>query len=315
MRVAYAGNFRPEHSTECHVAASLRDLGHEVIPLQEDDPDTWSLLAMGKSSDIGADVFCWTRTWHLPDSPQHEALSNLRSLGIPSVMYHLDRWWGLNRQHQIFDEPIFGCDLCVTADGGHDAEWKAAGVNHRWLPPAVYRGEAERVGQFQRPFASDVAFVGSWRSYHAEWTHRMELVTHLRRWYGRRFKAWPNGHRSIRGQMLADLYASAKVLVGDSCLVGDPARYHSDRVPETVGRGGFLLHPHVDGVFPELYVPGEHLDTWPLGDWDALHAKIERWLADDEGRAKIASAGREHVLAHHLYEHRMTTVLKWVAEL
>lgn len=304
MRVAYVGNFGPSHSTENHVAASLRDLGHEVVPLQENDAETWS-------STPKADVVLWTRTWHLPEFDQ---LGWLRNLDCLSVAFHLDRWWGLNREHQVHDEPMFRCDLVVTADGGHDERWIEAGVNHRWLPPAVYRGEAEREGRWQREFASDVAFVGSWRSYHAEWTHRMQLVTHLRRWYGRRFKTWPMGPRAVRGQMLADLYASADVLVGDSCLAGGITRYWSDRVPETLGRGGFLIHPEVEGM-EDHFTPGLHLATWDLGDWDGLKATIDGWFADRDARRAVAAAGREHVLANHLYEHRMVRVLEWASEL
>ena len=41
----------------------------------------------------------------------------LREKGRPIVAFHLDRWWDLNREHQIVDEPYFRCSLVVTADG------------------------------------------------------------------------------------------------------------------------------------------------------------------------------------------------------
>ena len=42
--------------------------------------------------------------------------------------------------------------------------------------------------------------------------------------------------------------------------------YLSDRLPELIGRGGFLLHPYVDGVTDgTVFTDGEHLATWKLG--------------------------------------------------
>lgn len=314
LRIAYVGNFAPPHSTENHVVRALRSRRHTVTALQENSPATWSRLTRDR---LAFDVVLWTRTaWDWPRlgltverawAVQIEALGRLRSLGIPTIGYHLDRWWGLAREHEVAEEPFFCVDLLVTADGGHDAEWERAGVAHAWLPPAVSTAEA-RPGTRRASYAADVGFVGSWQGgYHAEWPHRAELVGWLMHTYGERVRFWPApGRQAVRGAALRDVYASVKVLVGDSCLAGGASRYFSDRVPETVGRGGFLVHPHVDGVTDGThYTAGEHLATWPLGDWDRLRDTIDAALADDAGRAAVAGAGRRHVLAHHTYERRV----------
>lgn len=308
-RIAYVGNFGPEHSTENHVARALRSLGHHVSPLQENDRATWDYLA-GALVDP-PDLLLWTRTWHLPEMPQLKALDNMRVHGVPTVGFHLDRWWGLPREHQVADEPFFRCDLVATADGGHDERWHDAGVAHWWAPPAVSEDEARRTGNLRPVFQSaPVVFVGSHERYHPEWPWRRELVTRLQRHYGRRFKVWPGARQTIRGQNLADLYASATVVVGDSCLVGSPARYWSDRIPETVGRGGFLIHPEVAGM-EDHYRDGEHLVTVEPEHWDAMRAAIDMWLDPDraEDRTRIRAAGRAHVLEHHTYEVRMAELL------
>lgn len=309
--VGYIGNFGPSHSTENEVRKAFTALGHEVVPLQENDAATWTTLLNPPPFDL----VLWTRTWHLPEFPQLEALDVLAMAGIPTAAFHLDRWHDLNREHQVVDEPMFRCAFVFTADGGHEPEFAAAGVNHRWLPPAVSEFECLPAA-FDRRVASDVAFVGTQSGYHAEWTHRPELIGWLRRNYRGRFRAWPvRGAPAVRRDALRVLYASVKVVVGDSCLVptsrGPIERYWSDRIPETLGRGAFLLHPHVDGLDEQfdLDVDGGHLQTWHAGDWSELHDKIDWWLAHDDERRAMAERGRAHVLTHHTYTHRAQAVL------
>lgn len=313
MRVLQVGNFGAPHSTENELRKALLACGHEVTALQENQPGAFTSATRAVADHS---MVLWTRTgWNppIPHDTQLEFLTAAADAGVPTVGYHLDRWWGLNREGQVLEEPFFRCSLVVTADGGHDAEWADAGVHHRWLPPAVSSFECNP-GLVKGRYQSDIAFVGSWRpGYHAEWTHRPELVEHLQRTYGPRCRFWPQaGKPAIRGQALRDLYASAKILVGDSCLAGNATRYWSDRIPETIGRGGFLIHPWVEGI-DEHYSPGEHLLCWPLGDWDELDRQI-RWALDhpDERRA-IAVAGREHVLEHHTYTRRMEELAQLVS--
>lgn len=313
LRVLYVGNFEPEHSTENHVARALRANGHNVTLAQE-SPTIWAMLD-GVAVDEGVAFVLWTHTHGLAPEGSHEQqwlwLHRMRHRGIPTVAYHLDRWWGLKRQHQAEVEPFFRCDLVCTADGGHDDDWEHAGVEHVWYPPAVSAAECEP-GIPQADMASPIAFVGSWQGgYHPEWAHRAELVRWLDRTYRGKVGFWPKrGHHAIRGVALRNLYASVRVCVGDSCLVGGATRYLSDRVPETIGRGGFLIHPRVEGVTDgTLYTEGEHLACWDPGDWNALKATIDRYLDDDE-RYLIATQGRAHVLEFHTYERRVSDLVE-----
>jgi hypothetical protein len=320
MRVAYVGNFGVSFSTENEVARALEANGHEVIRLQENDPESW---ATDLDAHHGHDLLLWTRTgWDWPAAcgwsheealeRQRRVLSAHRSNRIPTVGYHLDRWWGLDREGQVA-EPFFHVDLLCTADGGHQPEWAAAGVDHQWFPPGVSEFECGG-GAFDRRLASDVAFVGSWRpGYHAEWTHRPELIGFLTRTYRKRCRFWGGPGRGIREQRLRNLYASTKVNVGDSCLVGSSCCYWSDRIPETLGRGGFLLHPYVEGI-EDHFVDGEHLRLWPLGDWGELRRLIDHYVSHDDERRRIAESGRRHVLENHTYTVRMRQLEKLLAD-
>lgn len=316
MKIAYCGNFEPDHSTETHVAQALRALGHDLVCHQENNVGMWRDMALGRGL-ADRDLVLWTRTgWDWPSlgvghheiaTMQREMLARAHEMGIPTVGYHLDRWWGLSRQHEVASEAFFGVDLLVTADGGHQPQWEAAGIAHRWMPPGVSEFECVP-GTFRPEYASDVAFVGSWQGgYHAEYPLRPALIQYLRNTQGERCRFWPApGEHAVRGAPLRDLYASVKVLVGDSCLNGGITRYWSDRIPECLGRGGFLIHPDVEGL-DEFFTPGEHLITYPLGDFARLGELIDHFVRPeaDEERRHIAANGRAHVLAGHTYGVRM----------
>lgn len=314
--VAYVGNFDAPHSTETHVAKALENLGHQVRRLPEQRME-WVNLA---DQVEGADLFMWTRTAGFDPADLEGQANAIKQLGIPTVGFHLDRWWGLNREGDIYRSPFFLLDYLFTADGGHDDQWKQAGINHYWSPPAVLSDEAKRVGNVRRDYACDVGFVGNLRNYgHPEWgPYRKQLYRFLAITYKGRFRLWEGG---IRGQDLADLYASVKVLIGDSCLAGGVTNYWSDRIPETLGRGGFLIHPRVDGLMKGVlntgtgqFVEGAHLIGYDLGDFDNLASNINYYLLDEnqDQRAFIAQVGRAHVMAAHTYEHRLERVLATV---
>jgi hypothetical protein len=307
MRVLYCGNFSVAHSTESHVAQALEANSVEVVREQENQVD-WSTLAK-KCDDVS--FVLWTSTHdYAPRATYPEQRQFLADCPVPTVGYHLDVWHGLSRAHRVSEAPFFKVNLLVTADGGHDAEWAEAGVNHRFMPPGVSEFECGG-GTPRDEFRSPEAFVGSWQGgYHTEHEHRDQLV----RWLQKNRPDcvfWPKPRQhAVRGEALRDLYASVGVLVGDSCFAGRIANYHSDRIPETLGRGGFLLHPAVEGVTDgTLYTDGEHLRTWRVGDWAALGWLLDHYTTHPEEARLIAAKGRAHVLEHHTYTRRMEQLL------
>ncbi len=306
MKVAYVGNFEPPHSTESDLRLALLNNGHAVSPMQEQNVD-WQTLP--KAVD-GHDLLLWTRTGSLDKSDvdtQRRALRRIR-LSMPVVGYHLDLFWGLtarsDRERWVRELPYFqDTDLIFSTDDGHNAEWADAGVEHVWMPPGVGQRHVETVGVFNAKYKTQIGFVGSWREYHPEWLHRKQLVQWVQQHYRHRLTIWEGG---IRGQDLADLYTTAQILIGDSCMVG-PGPYWSDRIPETLGRGGFLLHPETAGLrdaFPE-----GTLVTWPLGDFKELRYLIDYYLDHPADRDVIAEAGRRHVAEHRTYELRMEQMI------
>ncbi len=289
------------------MAWALRELGHDVVEAQED--------ALGVDEVEGfagdADLLLWTRTWTSPREEWVAMLRRLETRGVATAGFHLDRWWGLQREHQITDEPFFAVDHLFSADGGHDDEWKAAGIRHHWSPPGIHAPDAVR-GNQRQAFRADVVFVGSHPYPHPEWEPvRSAMIDALHRKYRGRFHIWPRPGRAIRGRLLCDLYATAKVVVGDSCLAGGAVSYCSDRIPETLGRAGFLVHPEVEGVTDgTLWSDGDHLVTFPLGDHDEMIDRIDWWLARPEAREQVCSQAQALTLARDTYTHRAAKMLE-----
>lgn len=321
LSIAYIGNFEPTYSTENEYAHAFRQLGHRIEQVQEGDVHALHLLSDSLLRRRGPDFILWTRTKSL--SEQWDPIDVWAMLrlagrrGVPVVGVHLDRWWGLERQADLIGGPYFqGVDLLFTADGGHQAEWDRIGVNHRWLPPGISERWCQP-GQQRDEYDCDVVFVGGWRDYgHREWTHRAELVNHLSRRFGDRFLALPRRNQpAIRGLELNDVYWSAKVVVGDSCLVpkvdGTPmTHYCSDRIPETLGRGGILCHPNVEGVFGLgglLFGPGTW--AWDLGDWDHLDMTLDCALHAAYEREAARRLSIDYISVEHTYTVRAQQIL------
>lgn len=328
ISVVYAGNHSQPHCSEVHIAASLESQGHRVIRLQEDQ---MSLRAMDEAT-WGADLFLWTHTAGFLQFPESEMLAWLsakRALGLPTVSYHLDLWSGLQRQRGLESHPFWRTEYVFTPDGGSPRFFERHGVNHFYLKPGVYGAECTP-GTFRREFAADVIFVGSGSAhgaYHEEWGYRRELLGWLAKTYGAQYVKHGNppstrGRSFIRGADLNDLYASAKVVVGDTLCLGpedakEPRftheRYWSDRVYETVGRGGFLIHPRIVGLEDE-FRDGEHLAYYRYGDFDGLKRTIDHYLDHEDERRRIQAAGQAFVRDNCTYVHRTGEMLRILAE-
>ena len=302
MRLTFVGNHSVSFSTESHLAWTFEYLGWEVIRLQENKTTVEDVVSAANSSDL----FLWVRThgWEV----QGDVHSMLDRINVPTVGFHLDRYWGLDildrRESMIGVHPWWHVDYLFTADGGNQENFKAKGVNHYWLPPAVVEKECYP-GTQKDEYKVDVAFVGS-KGYHPEYKERGQLIDWLEETYGSRFRRFAgDSGGTVREQALNDLYASVKVVVGDSCFAGSPY-YYSDRVPETIGRHGFLIHPETKGLFIEGLV------TYRPNDFADLKEKIDYYLEHDDERRNCIEKGSIDVKKNHTYTNRVKQMLKVV---
>lgn len=314
MNITYVGNFRPSHSTENHIRRTLEDMGHTVTALQEDEMTTQHIWRVAR----WADLFLYTRTWRLMGNGL-ELLWGLEKQGVPTASYHLDLYMGISRERQLGGDPFWSTKYVFTPDGDPTSQqkFKELGINHIYMKPAVVKDECY-LGERRRDMKHDVVFVGSY-TYHEEWQYRPQLIDFLRATYCSGFRRYgnPAGDQpdalTVREQSLNDLYASAKIVVGDSLCVGfKHEHYWSDRVYETLGRGGFLIHPYIKGM-EEEFEDKKHLVFYEYGNFDQLKDLIDFYLHHPLERQEIQKAGHELVKAQATYHNRMDKMLQVLA--
>lgn len=300
-KIALLGNFDPPHSTENDLLWTLRDMGYVTHAFQENRTGTEVVVEVCKNENVATLIWIHTHHWETPGKISlDEMLAQLHAHGTKTASFHLDRYVGLNqldgRESRVGIHPFWRTDKVFTADGGNQEFFASRGVNHVWLPPGVVARDCHP-GTFRKELASKVGFVGS-PSYHPEYAFRGQLLDWLKETYKSDFRIY----QGFRGEALNDVYASVDVVVGDSCFAGSDF-YWSDRVPETIGRGGFLLHPQTKG----LEIPG--LAMFTPGDLDDLKRKIEYFLKRDTYRAELQGCAHAWVRTYETYTNRMQKLL------
>lgn len=296
MKIVFIGNFNVVFSTESHHLWTWRKLGIEVVPLQEDKTNRQEIL----DACSGAQCLQWTHTHSYPDVLSMDDVRTIHSMSVKTFSYHLDRYFGINgqdkREDKLSTHPSYHLDYFFSTDGGNDDKWVAKGINHFWLPPGVveygcYYGAPQ-------PGIPPIIFAGS-VGYHPEYPFRPRMVEALEKHYGTGFKAY----QGIREADLNNLYASTRIIVGDHIFAG-VGYYWSDRVPETLGRGGFLIHPRTQG----LRIPG--LAHYEPQNSDDLIRQIDFWLEHSETRKMHQQMAHEWVKSHDTYTHRLAKILR-----
>ena len=301
MRIVYIGSFTRIYDEE-GIARSFEELGHKVFRYEESGYNHRTYL------DILRDKpdFVLFAKLKIPMALRVPFYETMKSKGILTVCWIPDLYIGLGREAFIRPKvSIFQADHVFSPDGGHDKEWKEYGVNHHLLRQGIYAPECITVEGGEKQY--DVAFVGT---VNGEFQYRQELVRKLFIKYGTRF-GWFGKYSDvhIRGSELSKLISSTPVMIGDS--VYSP-RYWSNRIYETIGRGGFIIHPNIPGL-EEEFTYYKHFIPYDYGDWDGLFEKISYYLTHENERKHIAKMGQEYVKGNHTLAHRCKTLLTFVS--
>ena len=85
--------------------------------------------------------------------------------------------------------------------------------------------------------------------------------------------------------------------------------YWSDRIYETIGRGGFLIHPYIKGLERE-FEDKKHLVFYEYNNLSQLQELIDYYLEHEDEREKIRISGHEFVKNNYTYKNRWESVLK-----
>lgn len=309
MKILYVGNFTQPHCTEVHVAKTLANMGHQVTRIQEDPRFKRQLVDL----TLGHDLFLFTRTWSNLVTLEH--LQTLKTLGIPTASLHLDLYVGLQREAGIENDPFWRTEYVFSPDGdpASQAFFESKNINHHYLRPGVFKDECiqlEPNNDFD--LQGEVIFVGGGAEYgHKEWPYRHQLVKWLEDNYSG-YRKYGHPQKTVRNMELNQLYANAKIVVGDSlCLGFNHPYYWSDRVYETIGRGGFIIHPFIKGL-EEEFTDGENIVFYEYNNFDQLKEKIDYYLENPEERKRIQQNAFNFVRDNATYNNRLQQLLDTV---
>lgn len=306
LMIGFIGNFNVPFTTENERKWSFEQLGHTVIPFQENETNAAQLLeAMPKLDML---VYSHTHDPAYVIDGLIDVFAAYREAGIPTVSAHLDRWLWLKRVEDVGKEATWFTEHIFMADASPEAAelYDSLGLNWHYLKPAVVAKDCYMAEPDYNKYPHEIIFTGS-KGYHPEYPFRPQLIDWLQSTYGKRFGQYGNdGIGVVRMDELNTLYATAKIVIGDSCFGGRP-NYTSDRLTESVGRGAFLITPDIETL-------GIPVETYKHPDLEDLKRKIDYWLLTEheKEREALRKQGFEWVKNNETYTHRAKEIIKKV---
>lgn len=287
MKIVIIGKFRWLHDEE-YIARSFESLGHEVFRIEQNISALGLLSCMNKYKP---NVLLFSK-WVIP-MEMRKNIEQMQRDGLKTVCWLNDLYYNYSREHLIKIAPYFKSDYVFSTDGGEHA-WE--GVNHKCVRQGIWKGEC-LLYPFE-PAKNDVVFVGSDSPIYPERRKRFDFVSrHFRaKWYGRK------NTNEKRGLALNELYAETKIIIGDSFY---SPNYWSNRIVETLGRGGFLIHQEVEGLKEEY----PFLVTYKRDDMEDLKEKIQYYLEHEDERREIVRRNFEWVRNNHTADKKCQQIL------
>jgi hypothetical protein len=303
MKAIYIGDFRKTYSTENYISYGLRQNGVEVLEWQEtSESSTGAVFRYCQREKPDFVLFCKNRLFGRGDV----LMDMLNKAGILTVSWIFDLYFGLplemGSKRSIHDSP-FKAKIVFTSDGGNDEQFKKIGVNHNLLRQGIHSPEAKIGSKIEN--IPEIVFIGSSTYY-----SRVKLINNLKNRYGDRFLHIGQGGDApeIRGMNLNNVLASTKIVVGDSV----PSKnYWSNRIYEILGRGGFLIHPYVEGLDSE-FTRYKHYIPYEYGNINQLYEIIDFYLTHDKEREKIRMEGFNHVKKNYTYTKRCKNLINLI---
>jgi len=311
MKIAFIGKFKKIYDEEGK-ALSLEKLGHKVIRFDENLFNRGFQAGWNNNDNFllsyKPDVVMYTKL-RIPNAL--EFVKRMKENNILTVswfpdMCNVGRWensaFNINWDTKDISQcPLANSDLVLLPDGLNQKDWRSLGINQYCVRQGIYH-ESCFVGDKIKDFDKDIIFIGTVND--GFYNYRKPLINFLTEKYGDKFlHLGSNNSDEVRDKQLNDVIKSSKIVVGDSIYV---PYYWSNRIYETMGRGGFFLHPYVEGIDKE-YEVGYHFDIYK--NLDDLGTKIDSYLKDKKLRNKMAREGMKHTLKNHTLLNRSAQVM------
>lgn len=301
-KICFIGKFNKIYDEEGK-ALALERLGNKVYRFEEDSFNR-------KNNDLDAlfekqpDCIFFTKL-RVPGS--QEIINNAKRNNIKTVCWMPDLYFGLNRETHIVNKtPMFQADYVFTPDGGNDKKFNSLGIKHYTMRQAIAKEACDIIDVPEQNKKINVLFVGGLnRDIHG--SDREKLLSFLSKQYKKTF-FWvgKNNTNDYREERLTKLISISKVVIGTS--VYSP-KYWSNRIYETIGRGGMMIHQYVDGIDSE-YLIGKHCDFFEKDNFSQLQEKIDFWIDNPKERTKIVKNGYNYTLQFHTLDNRAKKVME-----
>lgn len=293
MRIAYIGKFSNLHDEE-YIACAFEMLGMEVRRIGQymQWRDIQEALIAFKP-----DILIYAK-WDCPKELD-PTIRSLKRNGMKTVCWLFDLYFGYSREYQIRTRLFFRSDYVFTTDGGHNSRFANVGIKHFCVRQGIHIEECVLL-PFKEP-EHEVIFIGSDNPL---FLARTKVIREIEKdfdftWFGRK------NTNEKRGMDLNELYSKTKIVIGDS--VYSPL-YWSNRIVETLGRGGFLIHQEVEGLKKEY----PDLVTYKRGDIQDLRDKIKYYLEHEEERRAIVKKNYELVRNKYTMDKKCRILLDYV---
>lgn len=285
-KIAFIGKFARLHDEE-YIARSFEAIGCEVLRVSISIPPAYK---ESQIKNFKPDIILYTKWISDIDS----AISSFRKEGVKTVCWLFDLYFNYHREYQVSSYKYFKSDYVFTTDNGHAHRWVEKGINHHCVRQGIYKDECILL-----PFESikhEVVFVGSDNPLYPE---RKALISKIGAdWYGKK------NTNEVRGLELNKLYASTRIVIGDSY---PSSNYWSNRVVETLGRGGFLIHKETEGLKEEYPYLVTYTDEQDLLD------KIEYYKTHEEERRDIVKKNFEWVRDNYTMDKKCKELLNYIS--
>tara|TARA_R110002020_G_scaffold211550_6_gene417763 strand:- start:191 stop:1114 length:924 start_codon:yes stop_codon:yes gene_type:complete len=284
-------------------ALALERLGHKVFRFDENSFN----IALGQDIDAlmnrQPDYVFFTK---LRVPYDHILINELKKRNVKTVCWMPDLYIGLEREKDVATLiPMFQADYVFSPDGGNQTIFDDYGVNHFIMHQGIHEGSCELIEIPEEQKKIDLLFVGSLHPVHG--SSREKLLGFLSKTYKKSFFwAGQNNTYDFRDTKLTKLISHTKIVIGTS--VNSPY-YWSNRLYETLGRGGFLIHQYTKGI-DEEYKENDHFVTFKEGNFLDLKEKIDYWLKKGKERDIIRKNAYDYTKENHTLYHRAEKIME-----
>jgi len=315
MRIAFIGGFDRLYDEEGK-ARSFEKLGCEVLRVSEVGFDDSSL---NKIKEWSPDVVMSAK-FLIEPSLRDDLFKHCRDNFIKTAAWHPDLYHygppvaGEQRLAWINNKAgLYAADYVFSPEGGemNDRLYRRLGIKHHTVRQAPFDETVKivnsaDVSDLTDKESIDILFIGS--MYQIADQFRPALVSFLQSEFNDRFLWLGQTEHQVREERLSTIISKTKIVMGESFYYPG---YWSNRVYETIGRGGFILHPYVPGLEEEFEEGKEcvFFDRWNFSD---LQNKINYYLdpANEWERKSIVRNGMERVKKDHTLLNRCKQIME-----